>query len=67
MTKLLHGSFPDKVFGLMHHTLNNNACLGAVGLGCEHSRTGILQIHARTGPDIVKVYYKTNKGFNNKF
>lgn len=26
----LHEAFPEKVFGLSDHTLNNNACLGAV-------------------------------------
>jgi N-acetylneuraminate synthase len=49
----MHEAFPDKVFGLSDHTLNNNACLGAVAL-----RASILERHftdtmSRTGPDIV--------------
>lgn len=49
----MHKAFPNKVFGLSDHTLNNNACLGAVALGA-----GILERHftdhmQRTGPDIV--------------
>jgi len=44
----LHQAFPDKVFGLSDHTLNNNACLGAVVL--ERHFTDHMQ---RTGPDIV--------------
>lgn len=49
----MHKAFPNKVFGLSDHTLNNNACLGAVALGA-----GILERHftdhmQRTGPDII--------------
>jgi sialic acid synthase SpsE len=49
----MHDAFPDKVFGLSDHTLNNNACLGAVALGAcilERHFTDTMQ---RTGPDIV--------------
>jgi N-acetylneuraminate synthase len=49
----LQEAFPDKVFGLSDHTLNNNACLGAVALGAcilERHFTDHMQ---RTGPDIV--------------
>lgn len=49
----MHESFPEKVFGLSDHTLNNNACLGAVALGAcilERHFTDTMQ---RTGPDIV--------------
>ncbi len=31
----LHQNFPDKVFGLSDHTLNNNACLAATALGAS--------------------------------
>lgn len=49
----MHEAFSDKVFGLSDHTLNNNACLGAVALGAcilERHFTDRMQ---RTGPDIV--------------
>jgi N-acetylneuraminate synthase len=49
----MHEAFADKVFGLSDHTLNNNACLGAVALGAcilERHFTDTMQ---RTGPDIV--------------
>jgi N-acetylneuraminate synthase len=49
----MHEAFPEKVFGLSDHTLNNNACLGAVSLGAcilERHFTDTMQ---RTGPDIV--------------
>lgn len=49
----MHDAFSDKIFGLSDHTLNNNACLGAVALGAcilERHFTDTMQ---RTGPDIV--------------
>jgi N-acetylneuraminate synthase len=49
----MHNAFSDKVFGLSDHTLNNNACLGAVSLGAcilERHFTDTMQ---RTGPDII--------------
>jgi N-acetylneuraminate synthase len=49
----MHDAFSDKVFGLSDHTLNNNACLGAVSLGAcilERHFTDTMQ---RTGPDII--------------
>jgi len=49
----LHEAFPDKVYGLSDHTLNNNACLGAVALGaCILERHFTDHMH-RSGPDIV--------------
>lgn len=49
----MHQSFPDKVFGLSDHTLNNNACLGAVALGASILERHFTDTMQRTGPDIV--------------
>ena len=49
----LHEAFPDKVFGLSDHTLNNNACLGAVALGASILERHFTDHLNRTGPDIV--------------
>jgi N-acetylneuraminate synthase len=49
----LHQAFPEKVFGLSDHTLNNNACLGAVALGASILERHFTDIMQRTGPDIV--------------
>ena len=49
----LHQAFPDKVFGLSDHTLNNNACLGAVALGGSILERHFTDHMQRTGPDIV--------------
>jgi N-acetylneuraminate synthase len=49
----LHEAFPDKVFGLSDHTLNNNACLGAVALGASILERHFTDHNQRTGPDIV--------------
>lgn len=49
----LHHAFPDKVFGLSDHTLNNNACLGAVALGASILERHFTDHMNRTGPDIV--------------
>lgn len=49
----LHEAFPDKVFGLSDHTLNNNACLGAVALGASILERHFTDTMHRTGPDIV--------------
>ena len=49
----LHESFPDKVFGLSDHTLNNNACLGAVALGASILERHFTDTMQRSGPDIV--------------
>jgi len=49
----LHDAFPDKVFGLSDHTLNNNACLGAVALGASILERHFTDTMNRTGPDIV--------------
>lgn len=49
----MHGAFPDTVFGLSDHTLNNNACLGAVALGSSILERHFTDTMQRTGPDIV--------------
>lgn len=49
----LHEAFPDKVFGLSDHTLNNNACLGAVALGASILERHFTDTMQRSGPDIV--------------
>lgn len=49
----LHEAFPDKVFGLSDHTLNNHACLGAVALGASILERHFTDHMQRTGPDIV--------------
>lgn len=49
----LHEAFPDKVFGLSDHTLNNNACLGSVALGASILERHFTDHMQRTGPDII--------------
>ncbi|WP_100611973.1 N-acetylneuraminate synthase [Confluentibacter lentus] len=49
----LHQAFPDKVFGLSDHTLNNNACLGAVALGASILERHFTDHMQRQGPDII--------------
>ena len=49
----LHNAFPDQVFGLSDHTLNNNACLGAVALGASILERHFTDHMDRKGPDIV--------------
>jgi N-acetylneuraminate synthase len=49
----LHEAFSDKVFGLSDHTLNNNACLGAVALDASILERHFTDHMQRTGPDIV--------------
>jgi len=49
----MHNAFPDKVFGLSDHTLNNNACLGSVALGASILERHFTDHMNRTGPDIV--------------
>lgn len=45
--------FPDKVIGLSDHTLNNNACLGAVALGASILERHFTDHMERIGPDII--------------
>lgn len=49
----MHNAFSNKVFGLSDHTLNNNACLGAVALGASILERHFTDTMQRTGPDIV--------------
>lgn len=49
----MHNAFPDRVFGLSDHTLNNNACLGAVALGASILERHFTDHMDRVGPDIV--------------
>jgi N-acetylneuraminate synthase len=49
----MHKAFPNKVFGLSDHTLNNNACLGAVALGASILERHFTDTMERTGPDII--------------
>lgn len=59
----MHNAFPDKVFGLSDHTLNNNACLGAVALGASILERHFTDTMQRTGPDIVcSMDEQTTKG-----
>ncbi|MCH3884989.1 N-acetylneuraminate synthase [Tenacibaculum aquimarinum] len=49
----LNNAFPDCVFGLSDHTLNNTACLGAVALGASILERHFTDHKQRTGPDII--------------
>lgn len=49
----MHQAFPGQVFGLSDHTLNNNACLGAVALGASILERHFTDHMQRSGPDIV--------------
>ncbi|RYG28272.1 MAG: polyhydroxyalkanoate biosynthesis repressor PhaR, partial [Chitinophagaceae bacterium] len=49
----MHEAFPNRVFGLSDHTLNNNACLGAVALGASILERHFTDHMQRTGPDII--------------
>ncbi|MEL6812514.1 MAG: N-acetylneuraminate synthase family protein [Bacteroidota bacterium] len=49
----MHHAFPNKVFGLSDHTLNNNACLGAVALGASILERHFTDQMDRQGPDII--------------
>ncbi|MGK0386667.1 MAG: sialic acid synthase SpsE [Patiriisocius sp.] len=49
----LHHAFPNTIFGLSDHTLNNNACLGAVALGASILERHFTDHKQRKGPDIV--------------
>jgi len=49
----LHEAFPNKVFGLSDHTINNNACLAATALGASILERHFTDHKQRTGPDIV--------------
>lgn len=46
-------SFPNVVYGLSDHTVNNNACLGAVALGASILERHYTDTMQRIGPDII--------------
>ena len=46
-------AFPDKIFGLSDHTLNNNACLAATALGASILERHFTDHMKRKGPDII--------------
>lgn len=49
----LNDEFPDAIFGLSDHTVNNNACLAAVALGASILERHFTDSMDRKGPDIV--------------
>lgn len=49
----LSRAFPDVVFGLSDHTVNNNACLAAMALGASIIERHFTDTKERIGPDIV--------------
>jgi len=49
----LQKHFPELVIGLSDHTLNNNACLGAVALGASILERHFTDHMNRQGPDII--------------
>lgn len=46
-------AFPEKVFGLSDHTLNNNSSLAAVALGASIVERHFTDTMQRNGPDII--------------
>ena len=51
--KDLEKNFPNAVIGLSDHTINNNACLGAVALGASILERHFTDNMDREGPDII--------------
>lgn len=51
--KEMHEAFPNKVYGLSDHTLNNNASIAAVALGASILERHFTDHMHRAGPDIV--------------
>jgi len=49
----MHKAFPDRVFGLSDHTLNNAACISAVALGASILERHFTDHMNRKGPDII--------------
>lgn len=49
----MHQEFPNLVFGLSDHTLNNLACMSAVALGASILERHFTDHKYRKGPDIV--------------
>jgi len=46
-------TYPDIPVGLSDHTINNNACIAALGLGASIVERHYTDVMSRTGPDIV--------------
>ena len=49
----LKENFPNAIYGLSDHTLNNNACLAATALGASILERHFTDTKDREGPDIV--------------
>ena len=49
----LKDNFPNAVIGLSDHTINNNACLAATGLGASILQRHFIDTKDREGPDIL--------------
>lgn len=49
----LQREFPDAVIGLSDHTMNNNACIGAIALGASIVERHFTDSMYREGPDII--------------
>ena len=49
----LKDNFPNAIYGLSDHTINNNACLAATALGASILERHFTDHKERTGPDIV--------------
>jgi len=49
----LKDNFPNAVIGLSDHTINNNACLAATGLGASILERHFIDTKDREGPDIL--------------
>lgn len=49
----MHNEFPNNVFGLSDHTLNNLACISAIALGASIVERHFTDHKYRIGPDII--------------
>ena len=49
----LHNNFPNAIYGLSDHTINNNACLAATALGASILERHFTDTKDRQGPDII--------------
>ncbi|MDD4082615.1 MAG: N-acetylneuraminate synthase family protein [Sphaerochaetaceae bacterium] len=51
--KEMEEAFPNAVIGLSDHSLNNNACIGAMALGASIVERHYTDTKCRNGPDII--------------
>lgn len=54
--KEIEDKFPDAVIGLSDHTINNNACLAATGLGASILERHFIPVNDKSdyeGPDVI--------------